>query len=260
MLRGREIVLIALFVSAIWIVVLALQSEPSAYYQICQTNPYTDKERCAPHNFLYVAFWYGGYVINTNTITAAATVAIAYFTWTIKRINDNQLRHSHIVERAYISGGGAPYLETNERIENITGITGGAGITRRVIETRPTGRFNLCINNYGKTAGELRAFSVHFCDTNKVPANPAYERRYWNDWILPGDRARHVTFIDIPPDRPETAVYGRLYYADIFGGRHSCGFINRINRDTGESVPIEAARAYTEERDETNNPIFDRAG
>src|SRR5689334_12939537 len=42
-------------------------------------------------------------------------------------------------------------------------------------------------------------------------------------------------------------VYGRFYYRDIFGRRHSCGFINEIGPN-GESVPILAPAAYTEER------------
>src|SRR5208282_3577426 len=88
MLKTREIVLIALFVSAIWIVVLALQSEPSAYYQICETNQYTGKENCAAHHFLYVAFWYIGYVFNAAIITAIATAAIAAFTFTLWKSNE----------------------------------------------------------------------------------------------------------------------------------------------------------------------------
>ncbi len=160
-----------------------------------------------------------------------------------------ELEHARQIERAYLSGGGAPFLETIERIENIPGVMGG-GTTQTRIERRPTGRFNLCVNNYGKTAAELRGFAVNFCDSSDIPTNPIYERRYWYDWILPGDRARHVTFIDIPTNGASTAAYGRFYYRDIFGQTYSTGFINRINRDNGESVPIDAPRAYTEEREE----------
>lgn len=88
MLKTHEIVLIALFVSAIWIVVLALQSEPSTYYQICETNQYTGKESCTAHHFLYIAFWYIGYVFNAAIITAIATAAIAAFTFTLWKSNE----------------------------------------------------------------------------------------------------------------------------------------------------------------------------
>jgi hypothetical protein len=103
MLKTREIVLIALFVSAIWVVVFALQSDTSAYYQICETNQYTDKERCAPHHILYVAAWYIGYWFNAASaiITAFATAAIGYFTYTLKQSTDRlweagekQFRHA----------------------------------------------------------------------------------------------------------------------------------------------------------------------
>jgi hypothetical protein len=184
-----------------------------------------------------------------GAITALATIAVAIFTATIWQINRSHLSHSHQVERAYISGGGEPFLERNERFEELFSISGG-GPTQRVIETTPTGKFVLRINNYGKTAAELLGFAVEFCDAKNIPQNPVYSRQYWYDWILPGDRGRPVKLVDIPTDRPATAVYGRFYYRDIFGKSHSCGFINKINRETGESVPVEAQRAYTDEQDE----------
>lgn len=88
MLKGRQIVLGFLLATAIWSVIFVLQSDTSAYYQICETNQYTDQERCTPHHFLYVAVWYVGYVINPTSLTALATIAIAWFTWTLKQSTD----------------------------------------------------------------------------------------------------------------------------------------------------------------------------
>jgi hypothetical protein len=88
MLNRHQVALGFLLATAAWAVILALQSEPSAHYQICETNQYTDHETCTPHHLLHVVFWYIGYVINPTSITALATVAIAWFTWTLKESTD----------------------------------------------------------------------------------------------------------------------------------------------------------------------------
>ena len=85
MLKGHQIALGFLIASALWAVLIVLNSDASAYYQICEPNQYTGKEQCAPHHLLYVVFWYGGYVVNPVTIGAAATVVIAIFTRTLWR-------------------------------------------------------------------------------------------------------------------------------------------------------------------------------
>jgi hypothetical protein len=79
MLNRHQAVLGFLLATAFWAIVLVLQSDPSAHYQICETNQYTEHETCASHHLLYVAFWYVGYVINPTSITALATVAIAWY-------------------------------------------------------------------------------------------------------------------------------------------------------------------------------------
>ena len=84
MIKRNEIVVGFALASAFWVLVMVLSSAPSATYQICETNQY-GKESCAPHHLLYVAFWYVGYIFNANIITAIATAAIAWFTWTLRQ-------------------------------------------------------------------------------------------------------------------------------------------------------------------------------
>lgn len=86
--RIPEVALGFLLATAIWVVVLLFALDPTTYHQICEPDQY-GHERCAAHNLLYVILWYVGYVINAVTITAAATVAIAWFTLTLKRSTDN---------------------------------------------------------------------------------------------------------------------------------------------------------------------------
>jgi len=91
MLKGREIVVGFALASVFWVFVMVLSSDPSATYQICETNQY-GKDSCSPHHLLYVIFWYGGYVFNASTITAVATGAIGYFTYTLYTTSAEQAR------------------------------------------------------------------------------------------------------------------------------------------------------------------------
>jgi hypothetical protein len=251
MLKRNEIGVGIALATAFWVAVIALNSDASAQYQICETTQ-NGHDRCATHDLLYVAFWYAGYVFNPNTITALATAAIAYFTWTIKRINDRQLAHSHQIERAYVSGGGAPEVEEHDLGTETTQspMVGIGSRTRHLgIERRPTGNFVVCVNNYGKTPAELQWVGIGFCDVQNIPEAPTYNFVYRLDRVQPGDRGRPVFNAAIP--KGMTVIYGRFYYLDIFGGRHSCGFINEIGIERNRSDPILAPTAYTEERNES---------
>jgi hypothetical protein len=89
--RVPEIVLGFLIATAVWAVLVALNSDPAAYDQICHTNEYTGHEECAPHHIPYVVAWYVGEFLNyiAAALTAIATFAIARFTFTLKRSTDN---------------------------------------------------------------------------------------------------------------------------------------------------------------------------
>ena len=152
-----------------------------------------------------------------------------------ENVAKDQIAHSHKIERAYMSGGGA--------INQVFHSFSAHGTPIYV----PGKDFVFCVNNYGKTVGELSEIGYGFCDAADIPPVPSYDVRYFHDWIMPGDRGRPLFQIPLPPKN--TAVFGRFYYRDIFGGRHSCGFINRVG--PSESVPISAPAAYTDERDES---------
>jgi hypothetical protein len=88
MLKHHQFALGFLVANALWAVVFVLQSDASAYYQICEANQYTGQEHCTPHHLLFIAVWYIGYVVNPTSVTALATIAIAWFTWTLKESTD----------------------------------------------------------------------------------------------------------------------------------------------------------------------------
>ena len=81
--------------------------------------------------------------------------------------------------------------------------------------------------------------AIGFCDAENIPPEPVYDPKPFHDWIGPGTQSRPMDHRPIPTDRPATAIYGRLYYRDIFGGSHSSGFIQR------GSAPLLAPAAYT---------------
>jgi len=177
----------------------------------------------------------GVYLDENNTvITAISTAVIAWFTATIWWINRSQLRHSHEVERAYISAGGVPERRVAERFD------GGTRI--KILEL--TGRFEVHINNHGKTPGELMQIAIGFCDAENIPSEPSYEPQPFHDWIGPGTQSRVMDWRPIPTDRPASAVYGRIYYRDIFKRDQFSSFIQRI-LPNGDSTPLLAPSIYT---------------
>ncbi len=95
-MRRYEILIGFLLGTALWAVVMMLQSDASLLHQICETNQYTDRENCTSHHPLYVALYYIGYAVNPVTLGAAATVAIAVFTYTLYEATKGLVRAAEI--------------------------------------------------------------------------------------------------------------------------------------------------------------------
>jgi len=185
--------------------------------------------------------------------TVLATVAIAIFTATIWDVNRSQLAHSHQVERAYISGGGSPEVRImnlgTQTVQTLGISTSGTMTVPLAPERTLTGHFEIRVNNYGKTPGELWGVQYGFCDADKIPAAPDFTEGNFHDWIQPGIGNRPLGTVPIPQRFDRPAIYGRFVYRDIFNQWHSSGFIQSIG--PGEQTrPILAPRIYTEERDE----------
>lgn len=155
-----------------------------------------------------------------------------------KKVAEDQITHSHHVERAYISGGGCP--ERRRQLRQADSGTGGQIIEVLIL----TGNFEVHVNNQGKTAGEIREIALEFCNADSVPLEPIYNkhdyvRRPHRDWYGPSTQSRRMFAVPIPKDIPNPVIYGRFYYRDIFSDKiHSCGFIQSIDMKTGDSQPI----------------------
>ena len=164
----RQIIVGLLLVGAVAALLYILQSDAAPYYKICNTNQYTGYKECTPHHIPYVVVWCIGEFLNyiSPVLTAIATAAIAYFTWTIKAISDEELAHTRPIERAYLSAGGVW-----ERIPTLSATPTGHPFA----SSTPTENFQLHINNHG-TSGRLLEIAVEFCDVSAIPAQPQYSR------------------------------------------------------------------------------------
>jgi hypothetical protein len=130
------------------------------------------------------------------------------------KLSKENALHLRKVERAYVSGGGAP---TRDR----------QPITRSGV-TKSAYLFKLCINNYGKTPGEILEYGVGWCnadEVDKLPARPQYKWFFYRDMVKPGIGSHGIKWLEIPEGISKAVIFGRLGYRDIFGECHSDGFI-----------------------------------
>jgi hypothetical protein len=155
------------------------------------------------------------------------------------KASDDQIAHSHEIERAYISGGGMRAKEPFDVSANGT------------VRFRETDQFEFHVNNYGKTPGKVYQLGCGFCEETAIPnGNPAYDTHYVNSWINPGRSGLPLSIVVIPAHLQRPVVFGRVYYETIFGQRFSSGFLYRVPKSSGsESIPPPDPR-YTDEREE----------
>jgi hypothetical protein len=149
-------------------------------------------------------------------------------------VSKDQIAHSHKVERAYMSCGGVPARRRQEE----PGTDGGI-VVRLIL----TGEFEVHVNNHGKTTGEFTQIAIGFCDAANIPPEPIYNPEPFHDWIGPGTQSRPMVWKKIDPPNA-SAVYGRIYYRDIFGELHDSGFLQDIRPD-GTTTALKGPPAYT---------------
>jgi hypothetical protein len=124
----------------------------------------------------------------------------------------------------------------------------------------PTDWFQFDINNHGKTKGEILEYGYGWCEADKVselPKRPVYQWVEFRDQIGPGTQSRGIKRLKIPPNKP--VIFGRIGYEDIFGKRHSHGFIQNLGKpiapphasytesDPDWDLPNVGNRSYEEE-------------
>jgi hypothetical protein len=132
------------------------------------------------------------------------------------------------VERAYVSGGGWRLIDRRLVEPDDADLGDLYEQSVRTVErgdemilSIPSDRFELHINNHGKTPARLHHVAVGFCDASALPPEPVYQDPFpWRDAIGPGMQSRVIKTVDIPVGRyARTAICGRYYWEDIWG-RH----------------------------------------
>jgi hypothetical protein len=189
------------------------------YAQYCEYHAQTDHEKCASYHVAIVAVRNVGWFLDSISpaLTAIATAAIGWFTYTIWKANQSQLKHGREVERAYLTGGGGP--------------EDGRGLI-----------FKLDAANYGKTPAFIFKYAIEFCNVDTLPAEPDYKEPYFfSDRLAPGERK---LFDEIAITG--SIAYGRFWYRDIWGDEHSFGFILTISGGRSYADVVGVSSAYTD--------------
>ena len=143
--------------------------------------------------------------------------------------------HIPVVERAYVSGGGA---FTAQQIIDRT--------NNRILIT-PIDPFQLTVDNCGKTPARVIHIEVGFCDASSIPPAPKYTiTRLFNGVIPPGKEGGGTGITFKRAEITGDCIFGRFHYWDIFQERmrHS-GFILHITPALGVEA-IAAPAAYTD--------------
>lgn len=226
MLNRHQIVLGFLLATALWAVYFVLQSDTSAYHQICETNQYTEHERCAPHHIPYVIAYYIGYWFDkaSAVITAFATAFIASFTYTLWTSTRDQLIHNRRVERAYV-----------KLSHRSPGITVHAGTELFEVTN--------VVKNFGQTPAEITDVVLTplvLPAGQRLPAEPTYRR---NDggfapqsFLVADEEFSYLRFYNVQPGQMNEVLefrsilyfIGYVDYIDRFDRRHRAGYARQF--------------------------------
>jgi hypothetical protein len=188
----------------------------------------TDWREAPGFIWAYVADFFSTPERVTATILLVSTIALWWSTrrlWRVTRIAAEHIPH---VERGYVSGGA-------------TGVVG-----------EPQ-HFAVTVDNYGKTPAFIGTIWENIVPENELPDIPVYDPpefgRFGGQMLKP-DTSGHFSGIrrlwDVIEGR---ALYGRIWYRDIFKQCHSAGFILRIV-GASQIVAFPNRDAYWEDRDE----------
>ncbi len=119
-----------------------------------------------------------------------------------------------------------------------TYVSGGGQVARG-------NRFEIHINNHGRTEARLKWIWFGFCDAAKIPPVPEYSTPIsWRDAVAPGAHSHRVATVPIQLAPTEQAIFVRFVYDDIYFGECTAGFIVRIIPGEKYPEPIRADDAY----------------
>lgn len=199
MLRSRNFYIrlsIALFVVGASLLVIP------PYLDYCE-HDYANEKYCTAYEMAAI---FGAFLeAHNGAVTAIATAIIAWFTWSIRQVNQSQLAHGRQVERAYVNGGWGRYID---------------------------GRLYANINNDGKTPATVHHMVLAILPLADLPLTPpALPRIFVNYNLEPFKRDFFSDHVFVEWDglhEPGRVLYGRFWYRDVFGEEHESGFLLHI--------------------------------
>jgi hypothetical protein len=194
-------------------------------------NP-EEAKRPAKHEYDKEPEWW--LVKLTGVLAFIGFLQTAVFGWQGIQLRKT-VKHLAISERAHVSGG-ANWIRDNDG--NITNLVA-------------------TINNYGKTAATIGTVATTICDEAELDTTfPGWGVKVWqghqftNEWR--GYVFGQVSGQKITPIfqfEPGRVIAGRIWYRDIFKGRHSVGFLLKTDDLTA------VGRAdFWEEREKEKDP------
>jgi hypothetical protein len=164
-----------------------------------------------------------------NDPIAIFTLVLTGATILLAVITNRTTSHFRTIERAYVSGG-ASFDQHGDLV--------------------------ILVNNYGKTPADLdevRAAIVSGPLTGSPDWTVPHAQRSYANMTLPPGMSGHYVRVRFPRSTingiPNTRVYGRFFYRDIFNQRRSNGFVLEVillSNNQGATLAIEAPDAYTE--------------
>lgn len=236
MLKGREIALGIAIASAVWVILIALNLDSSALYQIgCDAN--NDQNGCPAHHLPYVLLWWAGYVLNPSTITAAATAAIGYFTYTLYTTSAEQAR----LTRESIDLARKEFISTHRPKLRIRRIFPLAPFAENEVP-----RLRLLAANIGDTKASIIEYGWEiYTDRDYTPAATPIPRGAWE---VPAGKQISIDFTGATVLDFVTAsnardgwiyIVGVINYADDEGVVRTTAFARRFSSDRGRFVPLD---------------------
>jgi hypothetical protein len=190
------------------------------------------------HTFTSVGGWLEDHSVG---ITALATAVIAIFTATLWRATTETLSYSRQVERAYVSG--------NVIIEHDDSVSAVHQELAHKVGYRTPGRpvrLRFTLDNNGKTTAFVDEMAIVVRPLDVLPPRADYtgSQRLVDINLSPSASGVLTNFSFDFAQIAGKAVYGRVYYRDIYKVRHSSGFIRHVLSSTTDVIPADPS--YTE--------------
>jgi len=150
-------------------------------------------------------------------------LALVFFSYCLVIVTREIFRHTKEVERAYVTAGFHGWDQAS-------------------------GKLFAEINNYGKTQGFVREIAVAVAPLAALNPAKAHYPKTPPQWAAPGyyieplRRGLPAGHVSVPwGGQPDHVFYGRIWFDDIFGGRHCSSFALKLGAPhPNGSIPMEA--------------------